>query len=53
MGNSLKAQMEFKEQQVQWENYCIEEREKTEWTNSLREKYGDPAGYYTNYFSLF
>lgn len=52
MGNSLKAQMEFKEQQVQWGNCCTEKREKTEWTNSLREKYWDPAGYYTNYLSL-
>lgn len=52
MGNSLKVQMEFKEQQVQWGNCCVEKRERTEWINSLREKYWDPAGYYTNYFSL-
>lgn len=39
MGNGLKAQMEFKEQQVQWQNCCIEKRERTEQTNSLREKY--------------
>lgn len=39
MGNSLKVQMEFKEQQVQWGNCCIEKREKIEQTNSLREKY--------------
>lgn len=30
MGNSLKVQMEFKEQQVQWGNCCIEKRKRTE-----------------------
>lgn len=52
MGNSLKVQMEFKDQQIQWEICCVEERAKAEWTNSLKQKYSDPAGYYTNYLSL-
>jgi len=30
MGNSLKVQMEFKDQQIQWEICCIEERAKAE-----------------------